>query len=657
MKWFSNLKLRTKLLSSFASVTLLALVVGLVGIFSMRSIDRGAQSMYTNMTVPLGHIAEIAETTQRVRVNMRDLVFADDPERKQYSLQRVHSLSDDLDEIAEEFEKTILSDQVRDLYEDYVDSREASAGPRKRVIDLAMAFEDRDEEAIALLNGAAFEAAQAEIDAIEALEQAKVQRAEDQRDENEALTKRASSIVVGVLLVALFLVVSLGLFIAAEVAKPIAQLSSAAQEVADGNVDVSVSLDRKDEIGALTEAFNSMVGNIKTSLETAQSAATQAEHAAKEAETARHASEEQQAYLSQSVDDMLQAMDRFADGDLTVQVQAKKDDEIAKLFNGFNRATRTLRGILQDLSVAVSTTNQTAIDIAAATDQLAAASHEQSSQSSEVSIAVEQMTASIIENARSTNEATQVVQSSGQQAKEGGAVVNDTVTKIREIAAVFSNSSASIERLSTSSQQIGRIVSLINEIAEQTNLLALNAAIEAARAGEHGKSFAVVAEEVRSLASRTREATQEISHMIETIQTETQSAVQAMAQGANEVESGLTLADRAGQALKSIVQGAQETERTVSQIAVATEAQSTTSEEIAHNMETMSRVSTNAADEVNRIAEATVGLRGLTTEIQERIAHFNLGGRVGSSSVGAGPDRGTRSAVPSAKVRPFAQAA
>lgn len=658
MKWFSNLRLRTKLFLSFASVTLLALVVGLVGIFSMRSIESGAQSMYTNMTVPLGQIAEIAETFQRVRINLRDMVFAETLEREQYYLARVRTLTSEIAVLSDEFEKTILSQEMRALYDNYIESRKGFAGPREQVIAYALA-EDRDEEAIALLNGAAFDVAQAEIAAIELLEQTKVRHAKEKQDDNHEIAQRATMIVVGVLVVTLFLVVLLGLFIAAQVAKPIAELSRAAQDVADGKVHVSVTLNRKDEIGTLTESFNRMVGNIRTNLEAVKESAAKAEQAVEEAEVARHAAEGQQTYLVQSVDDMLHAMDRFADGDLTVQVHAKKDDEIGKLFNGFNRATRTLRSIVQDLSVAVSTTNQTAIDISTATEQLAAASHEQSAQSTEVSAAVEQMTASIIENARSTNQATTVVQASEEQAQDGGTVVGETVAKIREIAEVFSSSSESIERLSSSSQQIGRIVSLINEIAEQTNLLALNAAIEAARAGEHGKSFAVVAEEVRSLASRTREATQEISHMIETIQAETQTAVLAMEQGSNEVQLGLILADRAGQALRSIVEDAQATEQTVSQIAVATEEQSATSEEIARNVETISKVSAEAAEEVNRIADATTGLRGLTREIEERIAHFKLGAAHATSSDRSArfSGAGTHAGIPEVSVHAFARRA
>lgn len=347
----------------------------------------------------------------------------------------------------------------------------------------------------------------------------------------------------------------------------------------------------------------------ETNAQTAQSTLTEAEAT-------------YQAILSEGKDQDKQrsllhdALNRLAARDLTVQLPTNASHALAPLFEALNQAVRTQRQMQQDLAVALTSTHQTATDIASATDQLASASHEQSMQTEDVVVAVSQMTATISENAESASQAATIARQSGQEAAAGGEIVNQTVTKIREIADVFTESSASIAQLHDSSQQISQIVALITDIAEQTNLLALNAAIEAARAGEHGKSFAVVAGEVRGLASRTREATTEIAQMIERIQHETAQAVQAMDRGTSEVQEGLRLADATGTALQQIVKRANETENTVTQIATANEEQSATSEEITRSVSSIAEVTSGAASEVARIAEAATSLRALTEEIQ-----------------------------------------
>lgn len=310
------------------------------------------------------------------------------------------------------------------------------------------------------------------------------------------------------------------------------------------------------------------------------------------------------------------ALHRLAERDFSVQLPTSDAHAFTPAYTAYNQAVVAQQRLHQDLQTALGATHQTAADIASATDQLAAASHEQSLQTEEVVAAVSEMTATIAENAANANQAATIARESGQEATSGGAIVEQTIAKIREIADVFTDSSASIAQLHDSSQQISQIVALITDIAEQTNLLALNAAIEAARAGEHGKSFAVVAGEVRGLASRTQEATTEIAQMIARIQGETTEAVRAMERGTQEVQEGLRLADATGTALQHIVDRAHATETTVIQIAAANEEQSATSDEIARNIGTIATVTSEASGEVARIAEAATSLRVLTEELQ-----------------------------------------
>ena len=192
---------------------------------------------------------------------------------------------------------------------------------------------------------------------------------------------------------------------------------------------------------------------------------------------------------------------------------------------------------------------------------------------------------------------------------------------MQKIADVVRESGESIGKLSKSADQIGEIISVIDDIADQTNLLALNAAIEAARAGEQGRGFAVVADEVRKLAERTGKATTEISGMIKSIQNETAEAVKGMEAGTTEVEQGRELADKAGNSLNEIVNMSQRVMDMIQQIATATEEQSSAAEEISKNIEHISTVteenakgaeqSAAAAEQLNRQAE---GLKQIVSE-------------------------------------------
>ena len=334
--------------------------------------------------------------------------------------------------------------------------------------------------------------------------------------------------------------------------------------------------------------------------------------------------EKDRKYLSESVDALLKEMNKFAEGDLTVSLEAKKNDEIGKLYQGFNKVVLNIREIIGQVIRAVQSTASASSQISSSTEELAAGAQEQSAQAGEVATAVEQMTRTVIENARSASKAVDAAKDNGKVAHHGGEVVQNTVQKIKEIANVVRKSSDTVNQLGELSGQIGEIVSVIDDIADQTNLLALNAAIEAARAGEEGRGFAVVADEVRKLAERTSQATKQISAMIRNIQNSTGEAVEAMRRGNQEVTEGISLADQAGDSLKNIVSNAQGIVDMINQIAAASEEQSSTSEQISKNVEAISTVSSESANGISQIARAADDLNRLTESLQKLADKFKV---------------------------------
>ncbi|MDX9789717.1 MAG: methyl-accepting chemotaxis protein [Candidatus Kapabacteria bacterium] len=317
-------------------------------------------------------------------------------------------------------------------------------------------------------------------------------------------------------------------------------------------------------------------------------------------------------------------MSVFATGDLTSRITSEYMGDFARLKDDINTFADTLSELIIRLTDSIENTASAAHEISSTAESLAAASQEQSAQADEVANAVEAMSKTITENAMSAGRTAEVATKNSTMASESGKVVELTVNKMMDIAAVVKNSASSIEQLGESSKQIGEIISVIDDIADQTNLLALNAAIEAARAGEQGRGFAVVADEVRKLAERTTEATKQIAKMIKGIQQETEQAVSAMNKGTSEVQSGIELADKAGDSLKQILNSTHEVLDMVNQIAAASEEQSATSEQISKNVMAISKVTSDAATRVEDVAKTSDELARMTEQLRDMIATFKV---------------------------------
>ncbi|GJQ64303.1 MAG: hypothetical protein SCALA702_33560 [Melioribacteraceae bacterium] len=422
----------------------------------------------------------------------------------------------------------------------------------------------------------------------------------------------------GIIAIILFTLFTMG----KKIGHPLKELQEKANKFAKGESDVKVEVTSEDEIGKLAESFNNMVEQVNLAnqnlLDEKASVERKVEEAVADSEKARN-------YLSRSTEKMLVEMDKFANGDLTVHLEAENhNDDIGKLFEGFNTSVENIKYMIRSVNNAIEATASASAEISSSTEEMAAGATQQSAQTEEVAGAVEQMARTILETNRNAGRASDTSKEAGGIAKEGGDVVKATIEKMNRIAEVVARASETVQGLGKSSEQIGEIVQLIEEIADQTNLLALNAAIEAARAGEHGRGFAVVADEVRKLAERTTKATKEISDMIKKIQTETVGAVESINEGTAEVNSGKELANNAGSSLERIIKGTDDVVDIVSMVAKASEEQSNAAELMSRNIEGINQVISESAIGVNEIAKASEDLNRLTLNLQDLIGQFKM---------------------------------
>jgi methyl-accepting chemotaxis protein len=315
---------------------------------------------------------------------------------------------------------------------------------------------------------------------------------------------------------------------------------------------------------------------------------------------------------------------QLSNGDLTARMYGDYKNNFKSYQDSINHLGESLEKLVTEISEAVSATASASTQISSSTEEMAAGAQEQSSQAAEVASAVEEMASTILETNKNAENAARAAKNAGNVATEGGRVVNETVEGMIRIADVVKRSAETVQELGKNSDQIGEIVQVIDDIADQTNLLALNAAIEAARAGEQGRGFAVVADEVRKLAERTTKATKEIAGMIKRIQKDTGGAVASIQQGTVEVEKGKQLADKAGQSLKEIITGAEQVVDIVTQVAAASHEQSSAAEQISKNIEAISSVTQESAAGVQEIARASEDLNRLTEHLLNLISKFKI---------------------------------
>jgi methyl-accepting chemotaxis protein len=329
------------------------------------------------------------------------------------------------------------------------------------------------------------------------------------------------------------------------------------------------------------------------------------------------------------------------DGDLRVRVDSKADDEIGQLAVCFNAFASRIHDVVMDITNAATKVADDAEVISDSSMQIAEGMRNQSMQVSQVSTAVEEVSCSVVEVARKSADASRMADQSGSTAKEGGEVVQVTIDGMRGIHEAVSSSATAVEELGKLGDEIGQVITVINDIADQTNLLALNAAIEAARAGEHGRGFAVVADEVRKLADRTTSATKEIANSITAIQGGTGHAVKQMESGIEQVNYGMEKAENAGESLSRIVTSAQEVSSVIQSIAAAAEQQSAASEEVARNIAEISHVTTETAGAAEQASEVARSLSTQASAMRKLTEQFKVvreDRRKRSSQAGQAPD-------------------
>ncbi|WP_019508937.1 methyl-accepting chemotaxis protein [Pleurocapsa sp. PCC 7319] len=442
-------------------------------------------------------------------------------------------------------------------------------------------------------------------------------------DRSEILILGARRIIILPLLIILSILSAIVAItiLARKIANPLQDLAAKAELVASGDLNVIVTPSGSRETITLANSFNNLVQKVKQLLQEQSVSLAELQQARSEAETIVQEQKQKNQTIQLQLLGFLDDVEGASGGDLTVRSQIN-EGEIGIVADFFNSIIENLRDIVTQVKQAADQVNKSVTNNQGTVNQLSHEARQQAEQISQILSSVEQMTRSIQEVAQTAQTAAKVARISYVKAEDGGKSMERTVNSILQLQSTIGETSDKVQSLGTASQQISRVISLINQIAMQTNLLAINASIEAARAGDEGRGFAVVAEEVGDLATQSAAATKEVESIISKIQAEIVQVMEAIEVGNSRAAEGTRLIEDTKQSLQQIVGVSRQIDSLVESISQTTISQAQTSETVTQLIGQIANISERTSDTSQEISHSLTSTVAIAQQLQSSVDTF-----------------------------------
>jgi methyl-accepting chemotaxis protein len=574
-----RLSVRTKLFGAFGVILVLMLIVGLLGVKSLATADQDSDDMYNHAVAPLAEfgIARAKFNENRALLNNhileRDRAAQAEVETNIQANDKL--ISDKLAVVA----KTLQSDEARASFASLQEQLSAAVAARAKVMEASSA--GRQDEAYRLNKELVVPVLAKAIEDFDEIYDSKVKLADAENDEITSTVHSARNAALILMIVALGLGLGIAFVVSRAITSGVGKMLVAANGIAEGDVNQTVDIRSRDELGETGEAFTRMIEYLREMAGTAE---------------------------------------RVAAGDLTVDVQPRSEHDL--LGNAFQKLVTDLSDVVGQISSQASTVSSASQQMASTSEETGRAVGEIAAAISDVAQGAERQVRMVESTRAAVTEASRAATVSAETAavtttaagharevaREGVGAAERASEAIREVAPASQEISSAIGELSNRSERIGGIVDAITGIAEQTNLLALNAAIEAARAGEQGRGFAVVAEESQSAAGQ-------ISSLIGEMQTETRRVVQVVNDGARRTEEGVTTVEETRSAFEQIGTAVEDMNGRVSEIAAAVEQINAEAARVEQDIVEVASVAEESSASTEQVSASTQQTSASTQEI------------------------------------------
>jgi len=488
MKWFLNMKITTKLISSFIIVALLAGIVGAVGMSNVTKIDENGHVLYANMTVPLAEAADMAKLFQRIRVNTRDMILEEEEDKIDEMYQNILTIVDELNVLSVSFEEKALSQDMKDAFNAFMATRANFGSYLEEYYNLCI--NNQDAEAYVLIKGDMRVAADAEKDAIDLLVSMKVEDAEKKAITNDDLAKSSIQIMTILIVIAVITAIGLGIIISRIISRPINKILFAANEIADGNLAVEIELDTKDEVGLLAKAFNAMTKNINTVMSNINNASEQvasgsrqlsdssmslSQGATEQASSIQELTASVEQISSQTKDNATNA-EKAKDMAMTAYQHAEKgNQQMVDMLNAMadiNESSSNISKIIKVIDDIAFQTNILALN--AAVEAARAGQHGKG-----FAVVAEEVRNLAARSANAAKETTTMIEGSIEKVEGGTKIANETAEALEKIVTGVSQASEIVGDIATASneqalgvEQINQGLTQISDVVQTTSATA-----------------------------------------------------------------------------------------------------------------------------------------------------------------------------------------